>query len=128
MPSTPYPDSAARNEYDALVIDGTLFNLGKVTFDGDAIKRKVKVRGTPGANGASVRDRGSDVVDFKMTIELSEPGHWQAADALLALLNPQTVAPGRATRAALKARAKVISARGDSPAAKWRKVFKALEK
>ena len=98
MPSTPYPDSAARNEYDALILDGMLFNFGLVEFDGDGIKRKLKVRGTPGANGSSVRDRGSDTVEFKMTVEYWEPGHWQAGDALLAVLNPRTVAPGRAQR------------------------------
>lgn len=98
MPTTPFPDNDTADEYDSLVIDGTLFNVGLVDFEGDGVKRKVKVRGTPGANGASVRDRGSDVVDFKMVVTCWKPEHFGALDALMELLNPQTQQPATATR------------------------------
>jgi hypothetical protein len=98
MPTTPFPDNDTAALYDALIIDGTLYNVGLVDFDGDGIKRKVKVRGVPGANGSSVRDRGSDTVDFTMTVSVWEREHFGALDALMELLNPQTQQPARATR------------------------------
>ena len=82
----PFDDTEA---FDTLTIGGLAFS-GTFEFTGDALKRKLDRRHSPGRDGARIRDKGYDVAEIDLRLTIIDATQWGEMEAIVRLLFPRS--------------------------------------
>ena len=89
--STPSPITQAA-EWDLLEIGprgSHVVFTGRISWAGDALKRRLQKKGAPGRDGARIRDLGYDIVKLKLKLGCFRDEHFSQLDQVIAVCFPR---------------------------------------